>query len=161
MARAAASPLLKATLVHHLREYADFHPNRARRAIAAAATLLSGFGLLAGLSNITVFAPGGNPIHLGHLFAAVAVLGYARFSAPLALFLAPIAALSFPFAAIMPKALIALCGVVGLSLHASELAFRATRPSLFQLWSHIVLGPLFFAAVLLGMWPTRKAALAL
>ena len=160
MARAASLPL-RPSLANQLRDYADLHPSRHSLLTAAAASLLCSFGLLAMASWITVGAPGGHPLHLGHAALLVVILVYVRWDFALTCFVAPLLALSFPFAAIAPRALVVALAGVGVGLQLAPLLLRAPRQTVAKTLLHALTGPLFFAAFLLGLWPTRKATLAL
>ncbi len=94
------------------------------------------------------------------MFLAVVMI-YARRDFALTGFLAPLLALSFSFAAIAPRGLVVALAVIGGALQLGPLVRRAPRPTLAKTLLHALIGPLFFAAFLLGLWPTRKATLAL
>lgn len=160
MARARALPI-KASLAHHLRDYANFHPSPASRFVGATATVLVVFTLFAGLSYLTVGAPGGHGIHLGHLLLGGTVVLYAGWDVALACFVAPLIALSFPMAAVVSRGGVFALATIGVALLVGQIGWTRPRPRPRQALVQILVAPLFFAAVLLGLWPMRKTALAL
>jgi uncharacterized membrane protein YGL010W len=151
--------MLKPALLAHFTRYADYHRHPVNRLTHELAIPLIVFHIIAMLSWVVIAAPHGHAISLGHI-AYVAVVGwYFMLDARLALLMALLYAMCFPIAAVTPRALVFVVAVVGWAIQlAGHVVWEKRSPAFFTNLLQALIGPLFFAAVLVGMWPAAQAS---
>ncbi|MDP2340363.1 MAG: DUF962 domain-containing protein [Deltaproteobacteria bacterium] len=101
----------------------------------------------------------GVPLSVGHIVYVAAVLFYLRLHAPLGLLMAVLFALCFPIAAVTPGPVVIALAVVGWVVQlAGHAVWEKNRPAFATNLLQALIGPLFFVAVLTGVWRPPHAA---
>lgn len=95
----------------------------------------------------------GLPLSLGHVAYLAAVGFYLRFHAVLGAAMAVLMALCFPLAAITPKPVVVGLAVVGWLVQlAGHVVWEKNQPAFLKNLLQALIGPMFFVAVVLGVW---------
>ena len=149
--------MLKPALLGHFTRYADYHRHPVNRLTHELAIPLIVFHIIAVLSWIVVAAPHGHAISIGH-FVYVAVIGwYFTLDKRLAVLMALLYAMCFPIAAVTPRWLVIVFALVGWTVQlAGHVIWEKRSPAFFTNLVQALIGPLFFVAALVGMWPATQ-----
>jgi len=154
--------MLKPALEAQFQLYADYHRHPMNRLTHKLAIPLIVFHVLAMLSWVslgsTVGRALGFPLHLGHLAYLAAVAWYLRLDARLGLLMALLLALGFPLSAVTPRPVVVGIALSGWLIQlAGHLVWEKRSPAFLTNLLQALIGPLFFVAVLVGVWPARRA----
>ena len=147
----------KPALEAYLSAYAD-HPHApgSWRLADEASIPLIGFSALALLSWISLGAPFGYALHMGHVAWLAATLFYLSLEPRLGALVGLVLAMCFPIAAVTPKLVVVLLALVGWGAHlAVRVVHEKRRPTFVASMLSALIGPLFFVAKLIGLWPAR------
>jgi len=151
--------MLKPALAAHFRKYAEFHRHPVNRLTHQIAVPLIVFHIVAMLSWVTLAAPYGWLLTVGHMVAAAVVAWYLSLDFRLGVLMALLYALCFPIAAVTPKSVVIALAVIGWSIQlAGHLVWEKRSPAFLTNLLQALIGPLFFVAVAVGVWPTERAS---
>lgn len=90
---------------------------------------------------------------LGHVIYLAAFAWYVTLHAPLAFVMAILMAACFPLGAVTPKPLVVAIAIVGWLVQlAGHSVFEKNRPAFLKNMLQALIGPLFFVAVVLGVY---------
>lgn len=154
------------TLVRWFTDYADAHRHPTNRLTHKIAIPLIVFHIIAMLDwiKLPVFVGGegsGVALSVGHVVYVAAILFYLRLHVGLGALMAVLMALCFPLAAITPKAVVVALAVVGWVVQlAGHSVWEKNRPAFLTNLLQALIGPLFFVAVLTGVWKPNYGATA-
>ncbi len=148
------------TLVRWFTDYADAHRHPTNRLTHKIAIPLIVFHIVAMLDWIKLpLEVGGVALSVGHVVYVAAILFYLRLHPALGVIMAVLMALCFPIGAITPKPVVAaLAGVGWLVQLAGHAVWEKNRPAFLTNLLQALIGPLFFVAVLTGIWKPNYAA---
>ncbi len=145
---------LHPTLERWLVEYAQAHQHPMNRLTHKVALPLIVFHVIAMLDWIKLPVDvAGLPLSVAHLLYVVVVVFYLRLSVPLGLIMALLFALCFPLAAITPKPVVVVVAVLAWGVQlAGHAIWEKNRPAFLTNLLQALIGPVFFVAVLTGIW---------
>lgn len=120
------------------------------------------FHIIAMASWVPLVDVGGFSITLAHVLYLGAMIFYATLDVPLMLVMALLFALCFPLAAITPRPVVVALAIVGWVIQlAGHSVWEKNRPAFLTNLLQALIGPLFFVAILGGIWrPNRSAPAA-
>lgn len=146
---------LKPALVEQLRLYDESHRHPTNRLTHKVAIPLIVFHIIAMLSWIPLGSPFGHALTLAHVAYVAAIVWYFALDARLGVLMALAYAVCFPIAAVTPKALVVAIAIVGWLVQlAGHLVWEKHQPAFFTNLLQALIGPLYFVAVLVGLWPS-------
>jgi uncharacterized membrane protein YGL010W len=154
---------MKPTLQRFFDDYAADHRHPMNRLTHKIAIPLIVFHIIAMLDWIKLgpsFDVAGVSVALsaGHVFYLATVAWYLTLHAPLALVMALLVALAFPLAAVTPKPVVVGVALGGWLIQlAGHSVWEKNRPAFTKNMLQALIGPLFFVAVLLGVYRPRYA----
>lgn len=150
---------LHPTLQRWFADYADAHRHPTNRLTHKVAIPLIVFHIIAMLDWVKLPVDvAGVSLSLGHVVYVAAVLFYLRLHAPLGLLMAVLFALCFPLAAVTPQPVVVVVAVVGWVVQlAGHAVWEKNRPAFLTNLLQALIGPLFFVAVLTGVWRPPQA----
>jgi uncharacterized membrane protein YGL010W len=98
----------------------------------------------------------------GHLFYLATIAWYLTLHVPLALVMSVLVALAFPLAAVTPRPVVVAVAIIGWLVQlAGHSVFEKNRPAFTKNMMQALIGPLFFVAVMIGVYrPQYKPATA-
>jgi uncharacterized membrane protein YGL010W len=101
-------------------------------------------------------------LSVGHIFYLATIAWYFTLHVPLALVMSVLVALAFPLAAVTPKPVVVAVAIIGWLVQlAGHSVFEKNRPAFTKNMMQALIGPLFFVAVLIGVYrPQYKPATA-
>ena len=149
--------MLSAKLEEQFQLYAEFHRHPMNRLTHKIAIPLIVFHVIAMLSWISLGTPFGFPLTLAHLLYVGAIAWYLTLDVRLGLLMIPLVGLCFPLSAVTPRGV-----VIGLAVFAwliqlaGHLVWEKRSPAFLTNLLQALIGPLFFVAVLVGVWPARR-----
>ena len=150
---------MKPKLQRFFDDYAADHRHPMNRLTHKLAIPLIVFHVIAMLDWLKLPVPalelGGYALQLsvGHLVYLAGVAWYCTLHAPLALVMAILMALCFPLGAMTPKPVVVGIAVVGWLVQlAGHSVFEKNRPAFLKNMLQALIGPLFFVAVVLGVY---------
>ena len=158
---------LNPTLERWFTDYADAHRHPTNRLTHKIAIPLIVFHIIAMLDwiKLPLVVPvdepllGGVALSVGHVAWVAAVIFYLRLHVGLGVLMAVLMALCFPLAAITPWPVVVVVAVIGWVVQlAGHSVWEKNRPAFLQNLLQALIGPLFFVAVLLGVWRPSFAA---
>lgn len=160
---------LNPTLERWFLDYADAHRHPTNRLTHKIAIPLIVFHIIAMLDWIKLgpvvdVAGLSIAVSVGHVVYVAAVVFYVRLHVPLGLLMAVLFAACFPLAAIIPWPVVVALAVVGWAVQlAGHSVWEKNRPAFLTNLLQALIGPLFFVAVLLGVWrpPAAQTAQAI
>jgi uncharacterized membrane protein YGL010W len=149
--------MLSPKLDAYFREYAEYHQHPMNRLTHKIAIPLIVFHILAMLDwiKLPVEIPGiaGYSLSLGHLLLVPTVAWYLTLDVKLAALTAFLYLLAFPLAAITPWwAVVGNAIVAWLIQLAGHSVWEKKSPALTKNLLQLLIGPLFFVAILTGAW---------
>jgi uncharacterized membrane protein YGL010W len=149
--------MLKPALEEYLREYDAYHRHPINRLTHEVAIPLIVFHILTMLSWISLGAPFGHSLNLGHLVWLAVVAWYLTLDVRLGVLLGLLYALCFPIAAITPRPLVFVVAVAGWGIQlAGHVVWEKRQPAFMKNLLQALIGPLFFVASLVGVWPAKR-----
>ena len=150
---------MKPTLQRFFDDYAADHRHPMNRLTHKIAIPLIVFHIVAMLDWVKLPVPpveiAGVVVHasLGHVIYLAGVGWYLTLHVPLALVMAVLMAACFPLGAITPKPVVVGIAVVGWLVQlAGHSVFEKNRPAFVKNMLQALIGPLFFVAVVLGVY---------
>jgi uncharacterized membrane protein YGL010W len=151
--------MLKPALLAHFTRYADSHRHPVNRLTHELAIPLIVFHVIAMLSWIVVAAPHGHALSLGHIAYVGVIAWYFALDARLAVLMALLYGMCFPIAAVTPRSVVVVFAIVGWAIQlAGHVVWEKRSPAFLTNLLQALIGPLFFAAVLVGMWPVAETS---
>lgn len=148
--------MLKPALMAYFAEYADHHRSSMNELTHRIAIPLIVFHTLAMLSWIPLGAPFGFSLSVAHVLWVAATLWYLTLDARLGALMGLLMAICFPVAAVTPKLLVVLlCVFAWLVQLAGHVVWEKRQPAFVQNLLQALIGPLFFVAKGVGLWPAR------
>jgi uncharacterized membrane protein YGL010W len=150
----AMSAALHPTLERWFTDYAAAHRHPMNRLTHKIAIPLIVFHIIAMLDWIKLpLEVAGVAVSVGHLVYLAAILFYLRLHLGLGLLMAVLMAACFPLAAITPGPVVIAVAVVGWLVQlAGHSVWEKNRPAFLTNLLQALIGPLFFVAVLTGVW---------
>ena len=98
----------------------------------------------------------GVPLTAAHVLAVVGLVFYLRLSAPLTLMMVAAAVPIYALARVTPLWVAVVAAVVGWSVQLSGHAvWEKNRPAFVKNLGHALIGPLYYVAMAVGMWPGK------
>lgn len=150
--------MLKPALEAYFVEYDDDHRSHMNQLTHQVAIPLIVFHVLAMLSWISLGAPFGYALNLAHVVWLAATLFYLTLDVRLGLLIGLLMAVCFPIAAVTPKLVVVLVAIVGWLVQlAGHIVWEKRQPAFLENLLQALIGPLFFVAKLIGLWPARTA----
>lgn len=157
---------MKPTLQRFFDDYAADHRHPLNRLTHKVAIPLIVFHIIAMLDWVKLPLPSLQiagvvlQASLGHVAWLAAVAWYLTLHAPLALLMAVLMAACFPLGAVTPKPVVVGVAIVGWLVQlAGHSVFEKNRPAFLKNILQALIGPLFFVAVMLGVYrPGYQAA---
>lgn len=142
-------------------DYADAHRHPTNRLTHKIAIPLIVFHIIAMATWVPLgFEVAGMSITLGHALYVAAIAFYLTLHVPLALVMAVLFAVCFPLAAVTPRPVVVVLAVVGWIVQlAGHSIWEKNRPAFLTNLLQALIGPLFFVAVLTGIWRPSATAL--
>lgn len=151
--------MLKPALAAHFRKYAEFHRHPVNRLTHQIAVPLIVFHIVAMLSWVTLAAPYGWSLTVAHVLVAAVVAWYLSLDLGLGVLMALLYALCFPLAAVTPRSAVIAMAVVGWLIQlAGHVVWEKRSPAFLTNLLQALIGPLFFVAVTVGVWPPERAS---
>jgi uncharacterized membrane protein YGL010W len=151
-------------LVRLFDEYADAHRHPVNRLTHKIAIPLIVFHVVAMLHWVALFripGDGGAQVTLGHVVAVLAGAWYLRMSVKLGLVMIAFIALCFPVAErVSAPAVVALAVAAWVIQLAGHAIWEKRSPAFLRNLMQALVGPAFFAAILLKMYPGPGARAA-
>ena len=150
--------MLKPALEAYFVEYDEHHRSSMNQWTHQMAIPLIVFHVIAMLSWISLGAPFGYALNLAHVVWLAATLWYLVLDVRLGLLIGLLTAMCFPVAAVTPKLVVVLLAIVGWLVQLVGHVVREKRqPAFLEHLLQALIGPLFFVAQLVGLWPARTA----
>ncbi len=152
---------LKPQLAAYFADYDAYHRAPMNRLTHEIAIPLIVFHVVAMLSWIPLGAPFGMALHLGHVVWLVATLWYLSLDLRLGVLMGLLVAVCFPLAAVTPKLVVVILAVVGWLVQlAGHIVWEKRQPAFLDNMLQALIGPLFFVAKAVGLWPARPATVS-
>ena len=153
------------TLVRLFTDYTAAHRHPINRLTHKIAIPVIVFHILAMLNWVSLVDVGGVTVTLGHVAAVAAVAFYLWLHTRLGLLMAVLLAGCFPVAAVTPWEVVVVLAVLGWVIQlAGHAVWEKNRPAFLDNLLQALIGPLFFVAVVLGVWKpnydTRRSRLS-
>ena len=156
--------MLKPALARHFEEYADFHRhpmNRLTHKIAIPLIVFHIVAMLDWVRFVQVGQVGDTPVFLSlawPVYLAV-VVWYLTLNVKLGIAMAVFYGICIPVGWFVPwPAVVAIAVGAWLIQLAGHSVWEKNRPAFLKNLLQALIGPLFFAAILLGEWPPKTAA---
>jgi len=145
--------MLKPRLQRLFEEYADAHRHPTNRLTHKIAIPLIVFHIVAMLDWVHLF--GG--VTLAWVAFALAIGWYLTLDVRLALLMVVLYGACFPLGWITPRWLVVVIAVAAWLIQlAGHLVWEKKQPAFFTNLLQALIGPFFFAAVLVGLWPPKR-----
>ncbi|HEY1099038.1 MAG TPA: Mpo1-like protein [Myxococcota bacterium] len=143
-------------------DYADSHRHPVNQLTHKVAIPLIVFHILAMATWVPLgFDVAGHVVTLAHLLYVAAIGFYLTLHVPLALVMAVLFALCFPLAAITPRPVVVAVAVIGWVVQlAGHAVWEKNRPAFLTNLLQALIGPLFFVAILGGIWRPSRTTLS-
>jgi uncharacterized membrane protein YGL010W len=142
-------------------DYAASHRHPTNQLTHKIAIPLIVFHIIAMGSWVTLVDVGGVSITFAHVLYLGAMVFYATLDLRLMLVMALLFALCFPLAAVTPRAVVVAVAIVGwLTQLAGHSVWEKNRPAFLTNLLQALIGPLFFIAVLGGIWRPGSTSVA-
>ena len=150
---------MHADLIAHFEEYAAYHRHPMNRLTHKIAIPLIVFHMVAMLDWIPLWRlPLGFHLTAAHLVYVGVVAWYASLDLRLARVMAIAYGVCFPLGWITPKLIVVLVAVFAWIIQlAGHVVWEKKQPAFLKNIVQAFVGPLFFAAVLLGEWPLKSS----
>jgi uncharacterized membrane protein YGL010W len=161
--------MLKPALANLFQSYADSHRHPTNRLTHKIAIPMIVFHIIAMLDWVrftdggvhVIFQAGGPGLSLATLIFAAAVTWYLSMNVKLGLVMAVLYGVCFPLGWFAPWPVVVTFAVVGWLIQlAGHSVWEKNRPAFLTNMLQALVGPLFFAAVLLGDWPAKTVPAA-
>lgn len=148
---------MNATLRRYFQEYADAHRHPINRLTHKIAIPLIVFHIVAMLDWVPVIGLLGLKITLAHVVYVLAIQWYWALHRKLAIVMAVAYGVCFPLGWMTPKALVIVIAVFAWIIQlAGHAIWEKSRPAFLDNLVQALIGPMFFAAILLGEWPPKN-----
>jgi uncharacterized membrane protein YGL010W len=139
-------------------DYAASHRHPTNQLTHKIAIPMIVFHIIAMGSWVPLVDVGGFSITFAHVLYLGAMIFYATLDVPLMLVMALLFALCFPLAAITPRPVVVAVAVVGWLIQlAGHSVWEKNRPAFLTNLLQALIGPLFFVAVLGGIWRPNRS----
>lgn len=152
--------MLKPTLAAHFQTYADCHRHPINRLTHKIAIPFIVFHVVAMLDWVPLIVLPGSGVTVTLLYPVlVAVIGwYATLHVRLAVVMTLLYGICIPLGWLTPRPVVIVLAIVAWLIQlAGHSIWEKSRPAFFTNLLQALVGPLFFAAVLLGYWPERES----
>jgi uncharacterized membrane protein YGL010W len=150
---------MKRALERYFESYADYHRHPMNQLTHKVAIPLIVFHVIAMLDWVPLARLPGFTLTLAHPIYLGVVAWYATLHARLALVMAVGYAVCFPLGWITPwPAVVALAAFAWLIQLAGHVVWEKRQPAFLTNLVQALIGPLFFAAILMREWPIKQAA---
>ena len=149
--------MLRPALADQLHLYAEYHRHPLNQLTHKLAIPLIVFHSIAMLSWLSLGTPFGLSLNLGQVVYLAVIAWYFSLDARLAVLMALLFGLCFPLAAVTPRPV-----VIGLAIFAwlvqlaGHFIWEKRSPAFLTNLFQALIGPLFFVAVLVGVWPASR-----
>lgn len=145
-------------LVRLFEEYAEYHRHPMNRLTHKVAIPLIVFHVIAMLDWVTLGRLPGFTLTLAHPVYVAVIAWYWRLHARLAVVMAIACAVCFPIGRVTPwPAVVAIAVFAWIIQLAGHVIWEKRQPAFLTNLLQALIGPLFFAAILMGEWPPRDA----
>ncbi len=147
---------LSPKLCTYFEEYDAFHRHPVNRLTHSIAIPLIVFHCVAMLNWVPVFVLPGVKLTLAHLGFVFVIGWYATLDWRLSLIMALLYAACFAMAVLTPMWLVVSIAVLGWTIQlAGHVVWEKRQPAFFTNLLQALIGPLYFVARLVGIWPQR------
>jgi uncharacterized membrane protein YGL010W len=154
--------MIKPALAAHFALYADYHRHPVNRLTHKLAIPLIVFHVIAMLGWVVIAAPHGHPLTLAHLVYAAVVAWYLRLDVRLGILTALLYGICFPLAEVTSRPLVLGIAAFGWLVQlAGHVIWEKRSPAFFTHFLQALIGPLFFVATWVGLWPAPTAVSAI
>lgn len=151
---------MKPQLTQYFQEYADAHRHPTNRLTHKIAIPLIVFHIVAMLDWVHLVTVGGVTLTLAHLAFVGAMLFYLTLDLKLAALMAVLYAVCFPIGWVTPWPVVVVIAIVGWMVQlAGHSVWEKNRPAFLKNMFQALIGPMFFAALLVGDWPPKTVTL--
>ncbi len=140
-------------------DYAASHRHPTNQLTHKIAIPLIVFHIIAMAGWVALVDVGGSSITLAHVLYLSAMIFYATLDVPLMLVMAVLFALCFPLGAVTPPAVVVMLAILGWAIQlAGHSVWEKNRPAFLTNLLQALIGPLFFVAILGGIWRPNLSA---
>jgi uncharacterized membrane protein YGL010W len=149
--------VLSPKLTRYFEEYTDYHRHPTNRLTHKIAIPLIVFHVIAMLTWVRLGEVEGVTLTLGHVAWVLSALWYLSLDLRLGVVLTVLFALCFPLAATTPAWAVWVIAVAGWTIQlAGHMVWEKRAPAFLTNLVQALIGPMFFVAVLMGLWPQKQ-----